>query len=67
MPDILIVVRKVFQRGTVGKVFLETMFCLETIQKEDAELLEYSEGMAKAGIELMNAEQQAPGKVILCH
>ena len=29
--------------------------------------MDYAEGMAKAGIVLMNVDQQGTGKVTLCH
>jgi hypothetical protein len=68
IPDALIVVSKVIWKAIVAKAFLETMFFfLELIQKEGPSLLEYAEGMAKASIGLMNANQQGRGKATLCH
>ena len=46
--------------------FLETVFILEMNQTEPS-LLEYIEGVAKAGIGIINTNQQGSGKVTLCH
>ena len=43
------------------------MFFLEIIQIEGFRLLEYAEGVAKAGTELINIAQQRTSKVTLCH
>jgi hypothetical protein len=37
------------------------------IQTEGPSILRYAEGVAKAGIGLLNADQQRTGMVILCH
>lgn len=42
----------------LGKALLEPFFFLEIIQREDFSLLGYAEGMAEAGIGVMNADQQ---------
>lgn len=43
-----------FRQGTPGTNF----FFLEIIQREDFSLLGYAEGVAEAGIGVMNADQQ---------
>ena len=58
MSDVLIVVSKVISKEIVGKTFLEIMFFLGTIQKEGPSLLEHAEGVARAGIGLMNADKK---------
>ena len=42
-----------FRQGTPG-----TIFFLEIIQREDFSLLGYAEGVAEAGIGVMNDDQQ---------
>lgn len=48
-------------------MFLKPVLFLEINQKEGPRFLEYAEGVAKVGTELMNADQQVVDKVILCH
>lgn len=67
MSDVLIVSQRSFEEGLQPKHFQKQCFFLELIQKEGPSLLEYAKDMAKAGIGLMNADQQGKGKVIRCH
>ena len=46
---------------------LETMFFLSIIQMDCPSFLDYTEGVAKVDIELMNIEQQETVKVTLFH
>ena len=57
---------KVNLNGTVDRVFLETMFFLRIIHSECPSLLDYAEGVAKAGIGLMNVDQQGTVKATVC-
>lgn len=42
-------------------------FCLDIIQTEGPSILKYSEGIEKATIGIINADQQGTDKVTLCH
>lgn len=66
MSGILTVADKVTLKGTVNRVFLETVLFLSIIQTYPS-LLDYAEGMGKVGLELMNLDQQETFKAILCH
>ena len=67
MSDALIVINKIIWKGIVGKVFLETILLSRDNPNRKSSLLECMEAVAKAGIGVMNADQQGSGKVTLCH
>ena len=50
MSNVTIVAHKVTLKGTVDKVFLETMFFLRIIHSECTSFPDYAEGIAKAVI-----------------
>lgn len=56
----------VISKGIVDQVILEIMFFSRDDPKTRP-LLEYAEGMAKAGIGLVRADEKETGKVTLCH
>ena len=64
MSDVLIAIGKVIWNGIVDNILLEAMFFLE-IQIESPSFLEYSEGMPKSIIKLINADQQRISKITL--
>ena len=66
MSSVKIVANKVTLKGIINRAFLEAMFILSTIHTEYPSLLDYAEGVAKAGIGLMNTEQET-FKITLCH
>lgn len=67
MSGILIVVNKVTSKGTVGSVFLGTMFILGIIQTEHPSFLEHAEVVTKADTGFMNVVQQVKEMVTPCH
>ena len=74
MSDVLIMMSKDIWKGIGGKTFPEPMVGVLVvvvvsldIQTEGPSILRYAEGVAKAGIGLLNADQQRTGMVILCH
>ena len=69
MSNVIIVANKVSLNRIVDRILLETMFFLRIsiIHSECPSLLDYAEGVAKAGIGLMNVGQQGTDKIALCH
>ena len=67
MSSLIIVTNMVTLKRIVIRVFLETMFVLSIIQIESFSLLDYAEGMTKAGTGLMNTDQKDIFKVTLCY
>ena len=66
MSSVSIVANKVTLKGTVNRVFLETMFFLSIIQTEHPSLLDYAESVTMVDIGKINVDQQGTFKVILC-
>ena len=64
MSSVSIVANKVTLKLIVNMTILETMVSLGIIHSECPSLLNYSEGVAKAGIRLMNVGQQGIFKEI---
>ena len=58
MSNTIIVENKVILKGTVNGSFLETTIFLSIMQTEGLPLLGNAEGGAKAGIVIINGEQQ---------
>ena len=58
MPNVKIVARKVTLKRIFDRVLLETMYFLRITHSKILSLLNYAEGLAKAGIEIMNMGQQ---------
>ena len=57
MSSLSVVAEKVTLKGTVNRTFLETIF-----YKNNPSHLDYAEDKAKAGIRLMNADQQGTSR-----
>ena len=51
----------------LNRALLETIVSLRTTHSEHPSLLDYVEGMAKAGIGLVKIGKQGLGQAILCH
>lgn len=67
MSNVIIMANKVTLKGVVDRAFLETRFSLIIMYLEYPSFLDYTKGVAKAAIGLMNIGQQGIFKVILCH
>ena len=57
MSSIIIDANKVTSKEIINRTFLETMFFLSIIQAECPSLLDYAEGVAKAGTECRSAKR----------
>lgn len=63
--------KQVHLKRTVGKAFLETMFCFVLFSRENPNRRPQTSGKCRRGgkgqIWLMNADKHKTGKVTLCH
>ena len=67
MSSVITVASKVTIKGTVDRAPLETMLFLRIVYSQHPSFLDYVEGVAKAGIGLVNVGQQGIFMVLLCH